>query len=156
EDFMSKYVKRNGLELSTAGAYRRALCGKDVEHLKDQPITSITKRDVHDLLDSIVERGSPIAANRTLAYLRKFFNWCEERGVIPFAPTDKVRPPSKAVKRERALSNDEVAEVWAAFEKEGGTFGAMFKLLLLTGQRRDEVAGMRWDELKDLDGESPM
>ncbi|WP_417798984.1 hypothetical protein [Terasakiella pusilla] len=53
------------------------------------------------------------------------------------------------------MTEEECKLVWAAFDAEGGPFGDLFKLLLLTGQRRSEVGGMTWDELRDLDGENP-
>ncbi|WP_119460650.1 site-specific integrase [Rhodospirillaceae bacterium SYSU D60014] len=156
DDFLAKYVKRKGLEAKTLREYERTLKGADVAAWRDKPISSIGKRDVHDLLDTIVDRGSPIAANRTLAYLRRFFNWCVERDVISAAPTDRVKQPSKDNRRERVLSNAEIPEVWAAFEAETGLFGPLFKLLLLTGQRRDEVSGARWDEFRSLEGDNPV
>jgi len=88
-----------------------------------------------------------IWANRIRAYLSKFFNWCVERDILSTPPTDRVRQPAKNVSRARALSNEELAEVWCAVEEKGGIFSPLVKLLILTGQRLGEVNGMRWDEL---------
>jgi integrase len=88
-----------------------------------------------------------------LVYLRKFFNWCADREIIASPPTDRIRrllPRS----RDRVLSEIELPLVWEACDDEGGIFGEFFKLLLLTRQRRGEVAGMRWDEIRDLGTES--
>lgn len=107
-------------------------------------------------------RGSPTAANHFLAYVRKFFNWCAERDKVPLAPTAGVKPPAPPAKRDRALSLQELKEVWTALDamnadrKGGDVFATIVKILILTGQRREEVAGMKWDELKDLDGENPV
>jgi integrase len=112
-----------------------------------RPIASITQRDVIALLDSIVDRGSPILANRVLAIMRKMFNWCCERGTLQTSPCDRVKAPSPEVKRDRVLTDSELALIWRAADTVGHPFGPYFQLLALTGQRREEVAGMRWSEL---------
>ncbi len=114
-----------------------------------KPVEEVTRQDIVRLIDAIAERG-PIMANRTLAYVRKFFNWCIERGYITATPCAGIKPPGAAKARERVLDDDELAEVWRAAEAIGGNWKAVVKLLILTAQRRDEVVSMRWDEL-DLD-----
>lgn len=57
------------------------------------------------------------------------------------------RRTAKETARERVLSDTELARVWDAAETVGGIAGGFFKLLILTGQRRDEVATMRWADL---------
>ena len=116
----------------------------------DRDIRSIARRDVLDLLDQIVDRGSPVMANRTLAHVRKLFNWAIARDVIDASPCAKVTPPEKVVSRDRVLSDDEIAAIWRAADGLGYPFGSLVRVLLLTGQRRDEVASMRRDEI-DLD-----
>jgi integrase len=153
DEFLAKHVAGK-LRGATGREYRRALKGDPVAAWQRRPAAEITRREVLDLLEATAET-SPVWANRMLAYLRKFFGWCAERDVISTAPTDRVRPPAKEQSRARALSNDEVAEVCRAFDRQGGVFGALHKALLLTGQRRDEVAAMRWDEIKGLEGEAP-
>jgi integrase len=54
-----------------------------------------------------------------------------------------------ASERERALSDAEIAEVWAAAGTLGYPFGPFYKLLILTLQRREEVAGMGWSEVSE-------
>jgi integrase len=107
----------------------------------------ITRRDAIDLLDRIVDDGKPIRANRVLAAARKMFNWCVERDVLQATPFVGVKPPSKERPRDRALKDSELRAVWMAADRLGGPFGALVKLLILTGQRRDEVARMEWSEI---------
>jgi integrase len=114
-------------------------------------VRDITRRDVLDLLDRVVDGGKPIAANRTLAAIRKMFNWAVARDIIAASPCAGVKPPSAECSRDRVLSDPELRAVWQGAAKIGGTFGALVQLLILTGQRRDEVAGMRWSEI-DLEG----
>jgi len=113
-------------------------------------IGEIERGDVIALLDDIVDRGAPIAANRTLAALSKLFSWATERGLIGSSPVTAVRPPAPEVSRDRALSDDEIRWFWKATEQVGYPFGWLAQVLLLTGQRRDEVAGMTAGELDGM------
>ena len=113
-------------------------------------IKDITRRDVLDLLDGLVESGRPLAANRVLSAIRKLFNWAMERDIIASSPCAGVKPPTPRTSRDRVLSDAELRDIWLAADKLGGPFAALVKLLMLTGQRRDEVARMTWSEV-DLD-----
>jgi len=113
----------------------------------ERSIHEISRRDVIELLDSIVDRGSPIMANRVLALVRKLFNWAIERGIIEASPVAGIKAPGKEESRDRVLTDGELAEVLAAADKMGWPFGAVVKLLVLTGQRRDEVSTMKWSDV---------
>jgi integrase len=148
EEFMAKHVRPH-LRSSTAREYQRILFGADTKPWRARPVSSLEKRDVLDLMESIRARGSRTGGDLALAYLRKFFNWCADREIIASPPTDRIRRlPLRS--RDRVLSEVELRLAWRAFDGEGGIFGPFYKLLLLTGQRRGEVAGMRWDEIRDL------
>ena len=155
ERFMRQHVEPR-LAASTKMDYKWALFGQDTAAWANKAVDAITRADVRKALDATIERGSPAGANKLLAYLSKFFNWCAERDLLEVPPTIRIKPPSPKSVGERNLNPAEVVEVWAAFEVEGGLFGDLFKLLLLTGQRRTETAGMRLSELSDLDGEKPV
>jgi integrase len=147
--FMERYVERE-LRANTAREYRRILQGPDTQDWRSRPISSLTKGDITDLLRRIEERGSPAAANRALAYLSKFFNWCIEQDLLTASPAARVRALSSVTARERVLTPEELMWVWTALDGFPGVFGPLFKVLLLTGQRRGEVAGMGWNELRNL------
>jgi integrase len=117
---------------------------------RDQRVSEIKKADIIALLDDTVDRGAPIVANRTLATLRKLFNWSIERDLIEANPCTGVKPPAKEKSRDRVLSDDELGRVWTATEEIGWPFGPLIQLLILTAQRRDEVGALEWSEL-DLD-----
>jgi integrase len=153
--FMTSYVEPE-LRPNTAREYRRVLQGPDTRDWASRPISSIAKHDVVDLLSGIEQRGAPAAANRALAYLSKFFNWCVEQDLVPVSPTSRVRPSSSPRSRDRVLTEDELIWIWRALDEFPGPFGPLFKILLLTGQRRSEVAGMRWDELRWLGSEEAL
>jgi integrase len=109
-------------------------------------LAEITRADVRRLLDDIAERA-PITANRTLAIFRKLCNWAVSQQLILTSPCAGIEAPSDEHSRERVLSDDEIRLAWRAFDQVGPPFGPIGKLLLLTGARRDEVAGMHWAEI---------
>jgi Arm DNA-binding domain/Phage integrase central domain len=148
EEFMSAYVGGRQLRSSTEREYRRILQGTDTAHLHEKPLNQITTFDVIGVLQAIRDRGSDGAAERALAYLGKFFSWCADRDYIDIPPTVRVKLDRAASSRDRVLTEEELILVWRSFAAEGGLFGALFRLLLLTGQRRGEVAGMQWSEIR--------
>ena len=114
----------------------------------ERRVQDITRRDVVELLDRITDRGTPVAANRTFAAIRKLFNWAVERSILHGpSPCAGVRLPSVERSRDRVLSDEELRLVWLAAGQIGWPFGSMVQLLILTCQRRDEVAAMRWSEI---------
>lgn len=155
EEFLAKHVERR-LRPSTQREYRRILKGSDTRAWRDRPIGQIGKRDVLDVIEAMDVRGSPGASKRALVYLRKFFNWCGERDIITIVPTDRIRSPHPEVKRDRVLTEHELSYLLRALEAEESVFGPLVRLLLLTGQRRAEVAGMLWCELRDINGDNPL
>jgi integrase len=114
-------------------------------------IRSITRRDVIDLIDDVTDRTSPVRANRILANVRKLFGWAVERDIIGASPVTGVKPPGKERERDRVLSDQEIRAVWEACgdgEKGiGWPFGPFTRMLLVTAQRRDEVAHMKWADI---------
>ena len=150
DTFIERHAKPN-TKATSAREAERILKREVVGAWKGRPLASITRADVHDLLDTIVDRGSPIQANRTLAALRKMCGWAVERGVIDSSPCEKVKTPSAERSRDRVLNDDELRAIWTGCEMIGWPFGSLFRVLMLTGQRRDEVGSLRWSEL-DLDG----
>lgn len=110
-------------------------------------IGSITKRDILDLLDRAIDRGVTVRANRLLANVKVFFGWAVDREIIAASPATGIKAPMPKTDRTRILSDDEVRAFLRACEAMGDPFGPLFRLLLLTGQRRDEVAAAPWAEM---------
>jgi integrase len=113
-------------------------------------IGEITRRDILDILDSITTAGHPAATIRAKAVLSKFFNWARGRDIIQHSPCDGIELTEREEpmsNNDRILNDEEIRTVWNAFGEIGYPFGPMFKLLLLTGQRRDEVAKMSYGEI---------
>ncbi|MCC3247429.1 integrase arm-type DNA-binding domain-containing protein [Methylocystis sp. WRRC1] len=143
-EFVERYAKPNTRDWRET---ERKLLKDVVPAWRGRRLSEISKADIHVLLDSMVDRGAPVGANRTFAQIRKMCNWALQRGLIERNPCDGLAPPSAEQTRARVLDDGELAIIWEAAGRIGFPFGAIVRLLILTGQRRDEVAGMRWAEL---------
>jgi integrase len=128
--------------------------GADLLPLRTRPVDEIARRDLRELLDAIVSRGRAPHAHHVLAYLRPALAWALARELITANPADGIPDPDprrrEARTRDRYLDDREIALFWRGCEHIGWPFGSLFQLLLLTAQRRDEVAEARRREL-DLD-----
>jgi integrase len=146
QDYLERHVKKNCAVVTYTEAKRDLECNV-LPKWRSRPIASITRRDVIDLVDGIVARGVGIQANRTLARLRALFNWAVEKDRISASPADRMKLPTKERARDRVLTDDEIRWFWQGCCELGWPFGPVFKILLLTAQRRDEVGGMRRSEV---------
>lgn len=86
---------------------------------------------------------------RTAAYGRAAFAWAVKRGAVRANPFAALPIDKSIAKRERVLSDSEIAEIWGAAGAAGSPYGTIIRLLILTGQRRGEVAGMAWNEISE-------
>ncbi len=123
---------------------------KDVIHTwGKRKAKDILRRDVILLLDNILDRGSPIIANRTLAVIRRMFNFAVERSIIEVSPCHSIKAPSKENKRERLLSAEELKSFWESIDKTTMSELTKFalKLQLTTAQRKGEVVSAQWSEI---------
>jgi integrase len=110
-------------------------------------IASIARRDVLDVIDAIVDRGSPVMARRVHGHLHRLFKWAVGRGIIESNPLADLPKPHHETKRDRVLSDAELVAVWTASETIPSHFASALRLLILTGARRDEVGHLRWSEI---------
>jgi integrase len=102
-------------------------------------LVDVTREDIGRKLDKL--NAVPAMKSRALTYCKTFFNWCvKERGWLLYSPCTMTVKKSK--KRKRVLTDDELRQVWIA-AGECGTFGIIVRLLMLTGQRRGEIGGLR-------------
>ena len=109
-------------------------------------IDTIVKHDVLMLLDAIVDRGAPAKARRVYIHAHRLFKWCAGRGIINVNPMVGIEAPGSESSRERVLTDTELAAVWQASTE--WPFGAIVRLLILTGARREEIGQLTWDEVQ--------
>lgn len=145
DEFISRHVERNN-KGSTAKEVKRLIATELRPAWGDRKIGTISKADAVQILDRLVDRGAEITANRTLALIRKFFNWAIERGLLETSPVRGMKAPTPEKSRERVLGDYELDLLWQA-SSASGIFGQAIRTMLLTGQRRGEVSGMCWSEL---------
>jgi integrase len=150
EDFLKRYAAEHTRASSQAQS-ARVLRGHFGKTLHRRDIAAITKQDVQAVLDGLVESERPIAANNARVVAGRFFNWCVERGLIEDSPVAGIKRPARPSSRERVLAEVELAAVWRAAIDVGYPIGSIVQLLILTAQRRNEVAGLRRAHL-DLQG----
>jgi integrase len=122
---------------------------KHAKTLNGLQVAKIARRDIANLVGSIKNNSGPVAANRVRSTLSDFFSWAMSEGIDgiennPVIGTNKSEEKS----RERVLKDHELRAIW----KQAGDdhYGSIIKLLMLTGQRADEIASLRWSEIGDV------
>ena len=110
------------------------------------PLKKIDRVTVAAELRTIIKARGPVAADRGRSTLSAFFGWAIGEGVVEVNPVIGTNKASKGVSRERVLSDAELVAIWNA--APASDYGRIVKVLMLTGQRRDEIAGLRRSELK--------
>ena len=114
--------------------------------LENYKLKDIQKRDIIKLVD-LVGQTAPIQANRVLAFTKRFFNWCVSRDLLDVSPANGIAKFSNEVSRDRVLNESELEKVLNATFKLPYPFGPLFRILLMTGQRLNEVSGLTWSEI---------
>ncbi|SEI04317.1 Phage integrase family protein [Methylobacterium sp. 275MFSha3.1] len=121
--------------------------------LRETPIHSVSRRDIAARLSEISTSRGPYAANRARATLSALFTWAMHQGEVEQNPVIATGKATEEIRRDRVLSEPEIAAVWHACGADD--YGRIVRLLMLTGQRREEVGAMRWSEL-ELTGPKPV
>jgi integrase len=113
--------------------------------LKSKPMPHIERADLQRVLDAIPPQQKAIR-RAVYAYASVLFGWAMKRGDIPANPVEAMGKPEAPKARERVLDDDELVKIWQASFGDA-VFGPFYRLLIVTGQRRSEVAGVEWGEL---------
>lgn len=143
-EFVEKHINIHNKDKTCT---RNRIYNNFVALYKDKSIKEITKLDIHNALDKMMKRDAPIQANRVLAGIKKFMRWCSQRDYIVSNPAIDLSPPAKETPCDRVLNIEEAQILYNYANKLGYPFGPYFQLLFLTGQRRNEVAKMKWSEI---------
>lgn len=148
--WIKRYAEPRGLRSLTD--IRQMLVNHVLPAWGDRPFTSIRRSDIAALLDQVEDRSGARSADRVLTTIRGIANWYAARNddyQPPFVRGMRRQDPKEHV-RSRTLSDDEIRTVWKVAEADG-KFGSFVRLALLTAQRRDKIATMRWANIA-LDG----
>lgn len=145
-----RYIKRECSRLKRGGDLEGVIRRELVPEWGEHQIAEIRRGDLTKLTDKLLDAEKPMAAHKLHEVTKRIFNWALDRGDVEASPFAAMRAPVRKETRDRALKNNEIKVLWSAWEGMAYPFGRMMQMLLLTGQRRSEVAGMRWSEV-DLD-----
>lgn len=114
--------------------------------LRGKPMPHIGKADLQAAIDAI-PAARKASRQQVFAYASILFRWAMERGDITDNPVPSMAKPKATKARDRVLADDELSLIWKATGTLRAPLGAFYRVLMLTGQRREEVAGMTWAEL---------
>jgi integrase len=144
--WLERYAKRNRKTWKEA---QRQLESDALPAWGKRKAKSIKRRDVIQLIDQIMDRGSPIMANRTLGLLKQVFKFGVQRDIIDASPAVAVDKPAREIRRDRVLTEGEIRAFWQALENASmsNDLKIALKLCLVTVQRRAEVSGLRHGEI---------
>ena len=127
--------------MSDAQRYLR----KHLASLSELPVQKVMRADIAAELARIAEKNGGFAANRARAALSSLYSWALAEGLTEANPVVGTRKAVDEIARDRVLTDEELRLIWRHAGEED--YGAIIRLLILTGQRREEVGGMRWSEL---------
>jgi integrase len=112
------------------------------------PITAVSQRDVADLLSGVAKDAGNVTSNRVRASMAAFLGWIIREGIrLPEGNVAAYTNKREERSRDRVLSDAELKTIWHACP--ANDYGAILKLLMLTGQRAGEIAALRWSEIHD-------
>lgn len=144
--WLKHYENEKGRRPRTVDQARHIVKTRLEPALKGKPLPHITRADIQAIIDGmpLKHRASRLAV---YSYASVLFRWAMERGEISDNPVRLMSKPPSPEARKRVLSEDELASVWTAALDLRTPYGPFFRTLILSGQRREEVAGMNWAEL---------
>jgi integrase len=149
DKYLDDKLQGGGADLKSKGELERKL-KTDLKEWHARPIAEIKGREIRELIRTKAQ-ASPISANRLLSFIKRVFRWAASQDYIDADPAAAVDKPGKENSRDRYLTEDEIRLFWRAADEIGDPAGRLFKLALVTAQRRGEVAGLRWSELGTLE-----
>ncbi|WP_293702462.1 MULTISPECIES: tyrosine-type recombinase/integrase [unclassified Sphingopyxis] len=119
--------------------------------LGSKPLPNLTRIDIVAVFDRM-PRAQIANIRNVFAVLRRLLRWAVSRGDIDRSPMEGMETPPPVKPRDRWLSDEELGRIWMAAPNTHSCFGPIIRLLIVTGQRREEVSSLRWEELnrKDL------
>jgi integrase len=148
DEFIEQKVHRSDPPLRTGAEYARTFNLIVKPAIGTLKIYELQRPHIAEMLDVVERERGPVMRNRTLGYFRSALKWhaARDEGFSPPVVSDLVSAKPRDLLRTRVLSD---AEIWRLgfWLKNSGTFGDIIKVLLLTGQSRDEVISMRRKEV---------
>ncbi len=149
EEAAAKFLETHDGRIRTMREYRRIIDRHFLPKLRREPLERIHTQDLTRIIDRLAD--TPSEARHAYAIASVFFNWAVGRRLIEHSPLAGVKAPRTSPSRDRVLTDDELAAVLRKSASSGSTMAAMVQLLILTGQRRGEIAGLRWSYIDEAE-----
>src|SRR5260370_20417699 len=147
-ELRERFIQENGSRVGTSKRLTNLLRRDVIPYWGTKSIHEIKKRDVSDLVSLIAQRNAH-ASHRLLKTLKTFFRWCVGRAVIDFSPSEGLSSNYRETSRDRVLTDQELAAVILGARQTPHPYGGIVEFLALTGQRREEAAQLKQDELDE-------
>jgi integrase len=147
EDLLETFIGQRLSQNRSVAEISRLLRREIGKPWAGRSIHEISKRDVIEIVAAIEQRGALASANKTLKSIKTFMSWCVGRAIIEKSPAEGIPLPNKESARDRVLNDTELAKVILSARQMSEPYGGIVEFLALTGQRREEVAQMQWEEV---------
>jgi len=147
DDLVELFISEHVSKTRSAREISRLLRREVSPNWGMRSVHEIGKRQVIELVTEVSGRGTPYAANKLLKVVKAFFGWCVGRAILDASPANGLTAPARERARDRVLEDDELNRILRAVRQMEGPYGGIVELLALTGQRREEVAQLTWDEV---------
>jgi integrase len=145
-EFVARRYRTRGLR--STPEVEAMLANHVLPRLAGKRIGQVSRHELLQVVDAVSDRGYPRAANKVAALLKALFRWSKGRGLITGDdPAAALEKPHKEASRDRTLTDDELSAVWLAAEGLGWPWREYIWFLILLGQRRTEVASMKWADI---------
>ena len=137
-------VKNGGLRPRTLVEIERHLL-LHAKRLHPKPLVEVTRRDIAELLSALTENLSDGTINRIHTNVMSFFGWAVSEGLLESNPAVGTSRRSEKKQQTRLITDAELRDIWSALRDDA--YGGIVRLLILCGARREEIGGLRWDEV---------
>jgi integrase len=148
ESVAREWLKRDQADKKSLKEVTRIVEKELIPAWGDRSIRDIRRHDILVLSDAIADRGALTMARRVMAYVHRLFRWAKSRDLTEANPASDLPKPGSEKKRDRVLSDAELAVVWKTAEEIGWPYGPAVQLLILTGARRAEISELKWSEIQ--------
>lgn len=149
ENVLAEFIEKHAKQRQKCWAETKRVLSTNCSPWNGRDIRQLTKKDCYRLLDKYVEAGFPSKAAVTLRWIKCLWNWAEGRDIINANPMRTVNIAVRTKQRNRVYTPDELRCLWLAADKLDWVRGDYLKMLMLTAVRKNELAGMVWNELDD-------
>ena len=143
DEYLERYAKKKKKSWEEDQRIIRTKLIPEIGNIRAKDVTRAQIKETLERIASI----APIQANRTLACIRKIYNWALSEDLVEANPCARIPAPGEEHQRDRVLSEAEIKILWKEFEKERHPVASTFKLRLITAQRGSEVHLVEWTEL---------